>query len=72
MGAKFGGVRLAILFGSLAAGREWVESDLDGGDVMCGDHASWIDCSRVRSQGLDEPNPICSEALAVIRNREDT
>jgi len=28
MGAKFGGVRLAILFGSLAAGRERVESDL--------------------------------------------
>ena len=39
--------------------------------VICGDHASWTERVRVRSQGLDEHNPIWFEALAVIRNRED-
>jgi len=36
-------------------------------NVMCSDHASRIKPSRVRTQGLDEPNPICSGVLAVIK-----
>jgi hypothetical protein len=35
--------------------------------VMCSDHASRTKRSRVRTQGLDEPNPICSGVLAVIK-----